>query len=156
MKYNDMKTNKHYLMSAMNLIVAPQSVVTVIFQGDKEFAGKLGELGSWAKQNNAGVMRSCVSEDGERYGLFPCIVAMCPRVASALSVYSGYEVAVGDGRSFFTRKDALQAYITLQRAGVPVSPECLVWAITETPYTKPEAPKSQHPSLAEQYAKLPF
>ena len=151
-----MKTNKHYLMSAMNLIVAPKSVVTVVFQGEKVFTGPLSDLGPWAKEHNAGVMRSCVSDEGERYGLFPCIVAMCPRVASALSVYSGYEVAMGDGRSFFTRKDALQCYIALSRAGVPMSPEMLVWAITETPYSKPEAPKSQQPSLAEQFANLPF
>lgn len=150
-----MKTNKHYLMSAMNLIVAPTVEILATFHGDAVYGGLLSGLAYWAKENNVGVLRSCMI-DGERHGLFPCIVATCPRVASALSVYSGYEVAVGDGRSFFTRKDALACYITLLRAGVPVTAECLVWAITETPYTKPEAPKSQSPSIEAQMADLPY
>lgn len=149
-----MKTNKHYTMSAMNLIVAPTTVVRAAFQGDKTFTGKLADLGRWAKENNAGVLQSCHVDD-ERHGLFPCIVATNERVASALSVYSGYEVAMGDGRSFFTRKDALQCYVTLTRAGVPISPECLVWAITELPYTKPET-KSQQPSYEQQLLDCPF
>lgn len=142
----------------MNLIVAPTTVVCALFQGDKTFVGNLGELGVWAKENNAGVLKSCHIDD-ERYGLFPCLIATCPRATSALSVYSGYEVAMGDGRSFFTRKDAIECYLALKRAGVPVTPECLVWAVSELPYsapTKPEAPKSQQPSVEAQLADSPF
>jgi len=154
-KNNDMKTNKKYTMSAMGLVNIPSAEILATFQGDQVYGGPLHGLASWAKENNAGVLRSCVSE-GERHGLFPCLLATCPRVASALSVYSGYEVAMGDGRSFFTRKDALACYLVLKRAGVPVSPECLVWALTELPHTKPEAPASQQPSIAKQLADTPF
>lgn len=120
----------------MNLIQAPTTVVCAAFHGDQTFVGQLQHLGKWAKDNNAGVLRSCTIDDG-RYGLFPCLVATNERVAAALSVYSGYKVAFGDGRSFFTRYDALACYRALARAGVPVTASSLVWAITDRSYDLP-------------------
>ena len=151
---NDMKTQRKYLMSAMNLIVAPECEIVASFHGDKLYGGSLSGLAEWAKENDAGVCSLCTS-DGQRHGLFPCIVASNERVASALSVFSGYEVAVGDGRSFFTRKDARNAYIALTRAGIPMSPDMLVWAITNVAYpeTTPKvAPDFGQPSVAQQHA----
>ena len=127
---------REYTMSKMNLIVSPTTVVCAVFHGDQTFVGPLSALGQWAKDNNAGVLRSCTIDD-ERYGLFPCLVATNERIAAALSVYSGYKVAFGDGRSFFTRADALACYHALSRAGVPVSASCHVWAITDRAYDIP-------------------
>jgi hypothetical protein len=151
-----MKTQRKYTMSAMNLIVAPATEILATFHGDQAYGGPLNGLAAWAKENNVGVLRGCTIE-GERHGLFPCILASNERVASALSVFSGYEVAVGDGRSFFTRKDARACYITLARAGIPMSPDMLVWAITDVAYDSPkptQAPKSatSQPSVAQQHA----
>jgi hypothetical protein len=144
-----MKTKRHYLMSAMNLIVAPEAEIVASFHGDKLYGGSLSGLTEWAKENDAGVCSLCTS-DGQRHGLFPCLIADTPRMATALSVFSGYEVAVGDGRSFFTRKDARACYIALARAGVPVKPELLVWAITNVAYPEASPKTSSKPNVVEQ------
>lgn len=146
-------------MSAMGLIIANCNV-TVTFHGDKTYDGPLAGLKEWAKTNDVSAMRRCVS-GSFRHGLFPCIIAASGRVAAALSVYSGYKVAMGDGRSFFTRKDALACYAALHKAGVPVTAESLVWAISETPYDiavetkQPELPLGQT-SIQQQHAEAPF
>lgn len=153
-----MKTKRHYLMSAMNLIVAPECEIVASFHGDKLYGGPLSGLAEWAKENDAGVCSLCTS-DGQRHGLFPCIVATNERVASALSVFSGYEVKVGDGRSFFTRKDARACYTTLARAGIPMSPDMLVWAITNVAYPEAQpkqSPQTGQPSVAQQHAEMFF
>lgn len=151
-----MKTNKKYTMSAMGLVNIPSAEIIATFHGDACYSGPLHGLASWAKEHNVGVLKGCTIE-GDRHGLFPCLLATCPRVASALSVYSGYEVAMGDGRSFFTRKDALACYVTLLRAGVPVTPECLVWAVTELPYDSPKPSSNPtQPSIEQQMADLPY
>lgn len=138
----------------MNLVRGNWEIVAT-FHGDKTYEGRLFGLALWAKIKDVGVLREC-RIGGERHGLFPCLVARDESIASALSVYSGYEIAVGDGRSFFTRKDALECYRTLAKAGVPVTHECLVWAVSELPYDSPKPKQPDQPSIAQQHAEAPF
>ena len=148
-----MKTKKHYTMSAMGVVNTPETNVVATFKGAAGiYEGPIGDLVAWAREHNAFYLVSCTSE-GNRHGLFPCLLATNERVAAGLSVLSGYEVAVGDGRTYYSKAQALEDYRALTLAGIPIGPEAFIWGITDVPYTAKEEPAK---APVAQQEKLPF
>jgi len=137
----------------MGVVNTPNANVVATFKGRAGiYEGPLSGLVAWAKENGADTLVSCTSE-GNRHGLFPCLIATDERVAAALSTLSGYHVAMGDGRTYYSRSQAIKDYSAMAKAGIPVSPEMFCWGITDLPYSvKEEAPKASAP----QTEKLPF
>lgn len=143
-----------YTVSARNVDTNPETTVTVTFESGHTFEGPIGTLLGWAKSTDtieinrkgererrlgANTPSGCFI-NGIRHGIYPCLMALDPEAALAISVALGRRIEVGDGATLYNRSQLLEAVDRMTAAGLELKAGMCAWGVTRTPHVAVTAP----------------